>query len=239
MTDTPVGRPAERPGGSQASGVPGHPIERLVPTPHGDARVIVRAAADQRLTLLLQHGAGGGMDARDLVALATRLPEDGITTILLQQPFSVAGKKIAPRPEVLDECLAAVVPQVRRRPPLILAGRSAGARCSTRLADPLGAVGCLALAFPLHPPGKPESSRAEELLGVQVPTLVVQGAKDPFGQPGEFPRLPHHIRLVPIRDADHAFAVPKRAKRSQEQTLDQIVDQVRDWLLLEVVPLTE
>jgi predicted alpha/beta-hydrolase family hydrolase len=213
--------------------------ERLVPTPHGDARVIVRAAREPRLTLLLQHGAGGGLDARDLVALATRLPADGITTVLLQQPFSVAGRKVAPRAAVLDECLAAVVPNVRRRPPLVLAGRSAGARCSTRLADQLDAVACLALAFPLHPPGHPEKSRVDELLGVQVPTLVVQGAKDPFGQPGEFPRLPSHMRLVPVRDADHGFAVPKRAKLSQDRTVDLIVDTVRDWLLEHVVPLAD
>jgi putative SOS response-associated peptidase YedK len=141
------------------------PEERLLPTPQGPRPGDHPARRPARLALMLQHGANGGIGARDLVALATRLPGHGITTIVLQQPFAVAGKRVAPRPAVLDECLAAVVKQLRLRTPLVLGGRSSGARCSCRMARELGAVAALALAFPLHPPGRPEKSRADELLG--------------------------------------------------------------------------
>jgi predicted alpha/beta-hydrolase family hydrolase len=208
------------------------PEERLVPTPQGDARLVVRRARKAGATLVLQHGAGGGIGARDLVALATALPAAGVTTMLLQQPFSVAGRRIAPRPAVLDECLAVVVGALRLRTPLVLGGRSAGARSSARMAQPLGAVACLALAFPLHPPGKPEKSRLPELEGAGVPTLVVQGARDPFGRPEEFPP---DISLAVVPDADHGFAVPRSAALDQQATLDLIVETVRRWLVEDVL----
>ncbi|MEP6817496.1 MAG: alpha/beta family hydrolase [Marmoricola sp.] len=215
------------------------PEERLLPTPQGDARVYVRRARKARASLLLQPGAGGGVGARDLVALCTELLTDGITTILLQQPFSVAGKRIAPRPPVLDECLVAVVARLRldllADTPLVLGGRSAGARSSARMAGRLDAVGCLALAFPLHPPGKPEKSRLGELLGAGVPTLVVQGARDTFGRPEEFPVLPKGTLLVVVPDADHGFAVPRSAALDQAATVDLLVETVRRWLVEEVI----
>jgi predicted alpha/beta-hydrolase family hydrolase len=208
------------------------PEERLFPTPHGDARLIIRRASKPRATLLLQHGAGGGIGARDLVALATGLPTVRISTMLLQQPFSVAGKRIAPRPAVLDECLVAVVDRLRTRTPLVLGGRSAGARSSARMASRLGAVGCLALAFPLHPPGKPEKSRLEELLRAGVPTLVVQGARDPFGRPEEFPP---GVNLSVVPDADHGFAVPRSAALDQQATVDLVLAAASRWLLEDVL----
>jgi predicted alpha/beta-hydrolase family hydrolase len=208
------------------------PDERLVPTPHGDARVVVRRARRGELALVLQHGAGGGLGARDLVALSTTLPAHGVTTILLEQPFSVAGKRIAPRPAVLDECLAAVVARLRLRVPLVLGGRSAGARSSARMARSLGAVACLALAFPLHPPGRPEKSRLPELEGAGVPTLVVQGERDTFGRPGEFPA---GVNLSVVPDGDHGFAVRRSAPLDQAAALDQLVGTVRRWLLEDVL----
>lgn len=211
------------------------PDERLLPTPHGDARVVVRRARRARLALLLQHGAGGGFQARDLAALSTALPTAGVTTILLQQPFSVAGRRIAPRPAVLDECLAAVHVQLGLRTPLVLGGRSAGARSSARMAAPLGAVACLALAFPLHPPGRPDRSRLPELSTAGVPTLVVQGERDPFGAPAEFPQ---EVQLVVVPGADHAFAVRRSATLGQQEILDLLVAAVRRWLLDEVAATT-
>lgn len=85
----------------------------------------------------------------------------------------------------------------------------------------------LALSFPLHPPGKPEKSRAEELLGAGVPTVVVQGGNDPFGKPAEFPDGDHD--LVEVPHADHGFAVPRRADLTQEDALRVITDAVVRW----------
>ena len=211
----------------------GPPVEiRDVDTGQGPARLHLRAAAEPRLSLLLQHGANGSIVARDLVALATALPAYGVSTALLQQPFAVAGKRVAPRPAALDESLAEVVPVLRESlgVPLVLGGRSSGARCATRQAGPLGAVAALALAFPLHPPGRPEKTRVEELLGCVVPTLVVQGTRDTFGGPAEFPDLSDHQRLHVVAHADHGFRVLASAGRGQSATLQDVVDAVRGWL---------
>ncbi|MYS53467.1 hydrolase, partial [Streptomyces sp. SID6013] len=114
--------------------------------------------------------------------------------------------------------------------PVISGGRSAGARVACRTAAELGARAVLALSFPLHPPGKPEKSRADELLGAGVPTLVVQGGNDPFGRPAEFPEAPEGTYdLVEVPYADHGFAVPKRAETGQDEALKLITDGVLKW----------
>lgn len=204
----------------------------VVPTPHGDARLVKDRSRHPVATLLLGHGAGGGVESRDLSALAEVLPRNGISVVRLEQPWRVAGKKIAPRPAVLDECLVAASDKLRVRTPLVVGGRSAGARSAARTARRLGASGVLALAFPLHPPGKPERSRLDELEGSGLPTLVVQGERDPFGTPEEFP--PHHDLTV-VPGADHGFKVPKRGEVSQEEALAIIVEATLEWVVREVV----
>ncbi|NEK85886.1 hypothetical protein GCU60_08935 [Blastococcus saxobsidens] len=158
----------------------------LVDTPHGPARVT--SAGDGRAgTLVLGHGAGGGSESVDLAALAAEAADAGWLVHRVDQPWRVAGKRIAPAPPRLDEAWHAVLDRLRvldRLPGrLVLGGRSAGARVACRTAAEQGAAGVLTLAFPLHPPGKPEKSRAPELTAVSVPLLVVQGETDAFGRP--------------------------------------------------------
>jgi predicted alpha/beta-hydrolase family hydrolase len=133
--------------------------------------------------LVLGHGAGGGIDAPDLTRVHDTATAVGIRVALITQPYRMAGRK-APAPAgQLDEAWTAVVEHLRTEGlPLIVGGRSSGARVACRTAASLGAAGVLALAFPLHPPGKPEKSRASEL-PTAVPTLVVNGDRDPFGVP--------------------------------------------------------
>lgn len=158
----------------------------MIETSKGPARFVEFPAKRPRATLVLGHGAGGGGLAPDLAAIAERLPTHGVTVVLHEQPWKVAGKKVAAAPSVLDvawvESLATLRPQGR----LIVGGRSAGARVACRTAAAVGAHAVFALAFPLHPPGKPEKSRAGELV-VDVPLRIVQGQRDPFGRPEEFP----------------------------------------------------
>ena len=159
----------------------------IVETSKGPARFTLYPAEHPRATLVLGHGAGGGAGtAPDLAALAAALPDHGVTVLLHEQPWKVAGKKVAVAPPALDigwvESLAALAVTG----PLIVGGRSAGARVACRTASEVGAAAVLALAFPLHPPGKPEKTRADEL-AVGVPLRVVQGERDPFGRPEEFP----------------------------------------------------
>ncbi|HET6627932.1 MAG TPA: alpha/beta family hydrolase [Nocardioidaceae bacterium] len=207
-------------------------IQRTLSTPHGDALLVVDRSKQPVGTLLLNHGAGGGIDSADLVALAGALPRHGISVLRLEQPWKVAGKRLAPRPQVLDDCLVAVANQIRPRTPLVIGGRSAGARAAARCAQGLGATGFLALAFPLHPPGKPERSRLEELTGAGLPTLVIQGERDTFGRPGEFPA---DCDLAVVPAADHGFRVPRRAEITQEEALGIIVEATLEWIVRDVV----
>ncbi|MEU4926694.1 alpha/beta family hydrolase [Streptomyces yokosukanensis] len=201
----------------------------IVGTDAGDARITWHRAEKARLVLAAGHGAGGGVEARDLQALARTLPALGVTVALVEQPWRVAGKKVAPAPKTLDVGWRGVWPTLAKPGvPVISAGRSAGARVACRTAVELGAHAVLALSFPLHPPGKPEKSRAEELLGAGVPTLVVQGGNDPFGKPAEFPK--GDFELVEVAYGDHGFAVPKRAETSQERALEVITEGVAKWV---------
>ncbi|MER7227968.1 alpha/beta family hydrolase [Streptomyces rubradiris] len=200
-----------------------------VGTEAGDARITWHPARTARLVLAVSHGAGGGIEARDLQALAGALPAHGVTVALVEQPWRVAGKKVAPAPKTLDTGWRGVWPALTRPGlPVISGGRSAGARVACRTAAGLGAHAVLALSFPLHPPGKPEKSRADELLGAGAPTLVVQGGNDPFGKPAEFPAGDFALAEVP--GADHGFAVPKRAGITQERALEIVTGAVLEWV---------
>ncbi|MGV9761329.1 alpha/beta hydrolase family protein [Streptomyces tricolor] len=204
-------------------------MSEIVETEAGDARITWHEAKRARLVLAASHGAGGGIEARDLQALAAALPTHGVTVALVEQPWRVAGKKVAPAPKTLDTGWRGVWPALAGPGlPVISAGRSAGARVACRTAAELGAHAVLALSFPLHPPGKPEKSRAGELLGAGVPTLVVQGGNDPFGRPAEFPQGAYDLVEVPY--GDHGFAVPKRAEITQERALEILTGAVREWV---------
>ncbi|MCA1220480.1 alpha/beta hydrolase family protein [Streptomyces sp. 8L] len=205
------------------------PERRTVDTPAGPARITWHRAPEPRLVLALGHGAGGGIEARDLAALAAALPPDGYTVALVEQPWRVAGKKVAPAPKTLDTAWRALWPALAEQgAPVVAGGRSAGARVACRTAAGLGAHAVLALSFPLHPPGRPEKSRDGELLSAGLPTLVVQGGADPFGKPGEYPD--GDFDLLEIAHADHGFAVPKRAPLSQEDALGTLTEGVATWL---------
>ncbi|MFH0178982.1 alpha/beta family hydrolase [Streptomyces cacaoi] len=200
-----------------------------VETEAGTARITWHHAEKPRLVLAVSHGAGGGVEARDLRALAAVLPGHGVSVALVEQPWRVAGKKVAPAPKTLDVGWRGIWPAVVAPGlPVISGGRSAGARVACRTATELGAHAVLALSFPLHPPGRPEKSRADELLGAGVPTLVVQGGNDPFGRPDEFPAGGY--ALVEVAYGDHGFAVPKRAGVTQEETLEVVTAEVVGWV---------
>lgn len=200
---------------------------RTVATQYGNARLHTDRSRRPVAALALGHGAGGGVDAPDLVALARELPRQGITVFRIEQPWKVAGKKVAPRPQALDVATVACLNTIRVRCPLVIGGRSAGARVACRLAAPMGAVGAVALAFPLRPSSPTAASRLPELLAVGLPTLVVQGERDRFGGPDAFPE---HVDLAVVPEADHSFRVPRGAVLSQEDTYALIVEAVVEWV---------
>jgi len=192
---------------------------REIPTPHGPARAHIHAARDARTALVLGHGAGGGVGAPDLVAVRDAALEQGVAVALVEQPYRVAGRRSPAPAKQLDAAWSAVVEDLRARElagaRLIVGGRSLGARVACRTSDATGAAAVLCLAFPVHPPGRPEVSRLRELDAVTVPTLVVQGDRDPFGMPP-----PGARRVVATVPGDHSL----------KGDLDAVARAVASWL---------
>lgn len=153
-----------------------------VETQYGPARVHLHEVADPRGLLVLGHGAGGGVGAPDLVAAAKAAQSVQFSVALVEQPYRVAGRRSPAPAHQLDAAWLTVVEQIHGELPLVAGGRSSGGRVACRTVAEAGAAGVLCLAFPLEPPGR-AVSRLEELDGVAVPTLVVQGIRDPFGMP--------------------------------------------------------
>jgi len=192
-----------------------------VDTPHGPARVHLHPAESPRAALVLMHGAGAGVDGPDLVATTEVAVAEGVSVALVEQPYRVAGRKAPAPPAQLDAAWAAVIEYLRAGDlaglPLIVGGRSLGARVACRSAESTGAIAVLCLAFPVHAPGQtdPAKSRLSELDAVTVPTLVVQGKSDPFGMPPPGPN-----REVVQVEGDHGL----------KKDLDALREAVRDWL---------
>lgn len=193
-------------------------------TPHGPARAHVRAAEGQAGSLVLGHGAGGGVTARDLVAAADVAGDLGFGVALVEQPYRVAGRKSPAPARQLDAAWTSVVEQLRAGPlrggvPLVTGGRSMGARVACRTAAAVGAAGVICLAFPQQPPRRagrePAPTRQAELDAVEVPVLVVQGDRDPFGMPAAGPR--REIAVIP---GDHSLRAG----------LGELREAVRAWL---------
>ena len=164
-----------------------------VDTERGEAHVHIHAAPKPRAALVLGHGAGGGVEAPDLLAARDAALAQGVTVALVEQPYRVAGRKSSPPAHHLDPAWVEVLAHLRENElsglDLIAGGRSAGARVACRMAQDTGAAAVLCLAFPLQPPARkgkePGPSRLDELQAVPVPMLIVQGEGDQFGMPPE------------------------------------------------------
>jgi len=191
-----------------------------IDTPHGPAKAHLHLVETPAAALVLGHGAGGGVGAPDLVTATEAARSLGISVALVEQPYRVAGRRSPAPAHQLDAAWTAVVERLLADElqglPLVAGGRSLGARVACRTVEATGALAVLCLAFPLHPPGRPEKSRLSELDAVSVPTLVVQGARDPFGMPPPGPR-----RTVVGVAGDHGLKSDRRA----------VADAVRTWLL--------
>jgi predicted alpha/beta-hydrolase family hydrolase len=198
------------------------PTVRELDTPHGVARAHVHRVARARSALVLGHGAGGGVAAPDLLAATEAALAERVSVVLVEQPYRVAGRRSPPAAGTLDAAWASVVRQLRRRSlhgPLLVGGRSSGARVACRTAAELGAVGVLCLAFPLQPPTRADAaaarrpSRLPELEAVEVPVLVVQGENDRFGMPPAA-----RGREVAVVRGDHSLRSDRAAVREAVQS---------------------
>jgi uncharacterized protein len=193
-----------------------------IDTPSGPARAELREPDGPRGALALGHGAGGGIEAPDLVAAADAAVAEGFTVALVEQPYRVAGRRSPASAKRLDEAWVAVIDHLRANEleglPLVVGGRSLGARVACRTLDATSGQAVLCLAFPLEPPrrgDKPSQSRLPELDAVDLPVLVVQGVSDRFGMPPDGPKR----RVVKV-PGDHGLKADTEAVRVA----------VADWL---------
>ena len=200
-----------------------------IETPHGQAAAHLHPADEPSAALVLGHGAAGGVTSRDLVAVTDVARSEGVSVALVEQPYRVAGRRSPAPARQLDAAWTAVVDHLRagelRGLALVVGGRSAGARVACRTAEATGAVGVLCLAFPLRAPRRAGAAAAESRLGeldaVTVPTLVVQGERDPFGIP------PAGARRTVVQ-------VP--GNHSLRTDLDAVATAVRAWLPVVTLP---
>lgn len=195
---------------------------RELETPRGPAKAHLRPVDDASAALVLGHGAAGGVEAPDIVAAAQVAGSQGITVALVEQPYRVAGRKSPPKADHLDEAWTAVIEQLVAEDlaglPLIVGGRSLGARVACRTAAEIDPIAVLCLAFPLQPKRRSENpppSRLPELDAVTVPTLVVQGTKDQFGMPPAGPQ--REVAQVP-------------GNHSLRADVGAVAEAVRTWL---------
>ena len=194
-----------------------------VETPHGPANAHLHPVDEPRAALVLGHGAAGGVTSGDLVAAADAARSVGVRAALVEQPYRVAGRRSPAPARQLDAAWTAVVDHLAAGElaglPLVVGGRSLGARVACRTVEATGAVGVLCLAFPLQPPrrstGAASTSRLPELDAVTVPMLVVQGERDRFG--------------MPPASSDRTV-VPVPGDHSLRTDLDAVGDAVRAWL---------
>ncbi|PXY21063.1 alpha/beta family hydrolase [Prauserella muralis] len=194
-----------------------------IDTPHGPARAELHCAEEGSAALLLGHGAGGGIEAPDLVTATRSAQAAGVHVALVEQPYRVAGRRAPAPAKQLDTAWLAVAEELAGTwfdgLPLVFGGRSSGARVACRTAAEGQAAAVLCLAFPVHPPGKPEKTRQPELDAVEVPTLVVQGERDPFGNPEAGPH--HEVVVLP---GDHSLkADPDGLSRAVAEWLGRVL----------------
>lgn len=180
--------------------------------------------------IVLGHGAGGGIEARDLLAVRSAATAAGLAVARTTQPYRMAGRKSPAPAKQLDTAFGEIVAALLARDelrglPVVTGGRSSGARVACRTAAATGARGVVALAFPLHPPGRPDRSRADELHATPVPVFVAQGERDPFGSPDEIRDTapPATVRVHPVPGADHGLAVRKGEPPAHRPVADEVV----------------
>ena len=219
------------------------------PTPSGNVHIEIDVPARPLAVLVLGHGAGGDIDAADLLAVRDTAVGEGVVVLRVRQAYRVLGRRAPAPARQLDLAFSAVLTGIAEvaalagldgllaRLPVLAGGRSSGGRVAARTAAACGASGLLALAFPLTPSGRPGVSRLDELLGAGVPTLVVQGSRDAFGS-AELLRAAVQeraltgpvVQVVEIPDADHSFRTRRSDPTTTRESLDAVGAAVGPWL---------
>ena len=205
----------------------------------GEVSALLVMPAKPTALYVLAHGAGAGMRHPFMEAIAHRLAARGVGTLRYQFPYMEQGGR-RPDPEPVAAAAVRAAAAAGREAagglPLIAGGKSFGGRMTSRAAAaaPLeGVAGLVFLGFPLHPAGRPGTSRADHLDQVRVPMLFLQGTRDTLADLGllrpVLERVGRRATLEVIEHADHSFHVLKRSGRTDDQALDQLAAAVSAW----------
>lgn len=189
-----------------------------------------------RLTLILAHGAGAGMDTPFMETFAEGVAKAGVRVARFEFPYMAArrkdGKKRPPDPPArLLEAFRAAASAFERKT-FAVGGKSMGGRIASMIADEIGAAALVCLGYPFHPPGNPEKTRTEHLYTLKTPTLILQGERDPFGGRDEITalKLPRTIRARWLKDGEHSFKPRKASGRTEAENLAEAIDAAAAFL---------
>ncbi|MGH7651368.1 MAG: alpha/beta hydrolase family protein [Gemmatimonadaceae bacterium] len=200
--------------------------------------VFEAADGESGTVFICAHGAGGNMDDRGVVQTASALRKRGLGVVRFN--FLYKEKKSGrpdPMPR-LKECITAVVAKTRETVApkrIIIGGRSMGGRAASMLAaEGFDCDGLFLLAYPLHPPGKPDQLRDAHLPAIEVPVVCFNGTRDPFCTPALMEAVLKRVtttwEMHWIEGADHSFHVLKSSGRTDPQVLDEIADKGVNWV---------
>ena len=205
---------------------------------NGQVSALLDRPADAWLLYVLAHGAGAGMRHRFMESIVRALSDRGVATLRYQFPYMEAGARRPDPSDVAEDTVRAAVAlaaELAGGIPVIAGGKSFGGRMTSRAAAKSlpGIRGLVFLGFPLHPPGKPGTQRADHLDSVEVPMLFLQGTRDLFAQLDLLStvcrRLGQRATLHPIDEGDHSFKVPKRTGRDSSAVIDELADIMVEW----------
>lgn len=206
----------------------------------GSLPALLDAPRQPRCAVVLAHGAGAGMQHPFMAALANGLAERGIATIRFQFPFMESGTRRPDPPAMAQAAVEAALTSANSLLPglpLFAAGKSFGGRMATQLqaARPTpGLRGVVLFGFPLHPAGKPSTTRADHLAQVHCPMLFLQGTRDALADLDLLRACVDPLAnaaLHVVEGADHAFHVPVRSGRNDVQVIAELCDRAADWML--------
>ncbi len=191
---------------------------------------------DARVTLVLAHGAGAPMDSAFMQSIAQGVAERNIRAVRFEFPYMEQrrrdGKRRAPdrEPRLLDAWREVIRELGASR--LVIGGKSLGGRMASLIAEETRVLGLICLGYPFHPPGKPERLRIAHLMPLDIPALVLQGERDPFGNISEVAGygLPPNIRVRWLADGDHSFVPRKRSGRTEADNLAEAVNEIADFV---------
>src|ERR1035437_3803042 len=216
-----------------------HELKFIATPEKGEVSAMLHRPANATHVLVMAHGAGSNMRSPMLETIAGHLADTGIATFRYNFPYSEHGKGRDPNPICVATVRSAVAAAHKVSPdlPILAGGHSFGGRMTSTAASeaPLeGVRGLVFFSFPLHPPGRPGTSRAEHLSVVNVPMLFLSGTRDEFATLDLFrpvcTGLGDRATLHLLDTADHGFKVLKRSRENKEDAFVELARVLRDWV---------